>query len=576
MNEEQVIVGERIAKEAPKRKNKKANHKHGNAMSAMNSNVDNSNEPNENANTSKYSDAEKKLVREKLPPAKMQEIARAKGYGDEPTEEQLFSIVDEFLAEEKAKLREQEAREFVHQPTELEKRKAHLKQLIDEAIKSGNLDALNKSLHSCDKTFGIGRSAFNKEAIAFINSNYSSKLIPINKRGGWLDVSFRESEASKTAKSSTTARTKSPSSTQRPRKSTKSSTTQSRAKSPQPTRPSKIVKFRADDLDPDDLKADVPAKTADFETPVSKTYTEDDYKAAIDKIKSVSANQFSKKSGMKKQRFLSTLISLYESKSTVEFNKIMSFLDKSNYSEFMKGAALAVQHLNKYEAPYEQRLNDFKTNFSDFRDLYLKNFKKGDELNREAKSELRDMIYRWFSSSEIKRGSEKGMALASYIDPILRHFGIKYYPDDNGNVKIDYYEDALEARRHAKGKVDSVSNNDFFTYDMHDVIKIIEKNLRVKLSDADKSNIESIMEKEARDLRYKSSLNHGYSDVNTVINKIERYVNKRKRIDGKLFKFSEASRFALKEILKKAIRSKNESAHGVKPEELYAMLSGCL
>ena len=436
MNEEQVVVGERIAKEAPKRKNKKKKANHGLERTKIdNDDNNNSNEPNENANiTRRYTEAEKNLVREKLPPAKMQEIARAKGYGDEPTEEQLFSIVDEVLAEEKAKLREQEAREFVHQPTELEKRKAHLLvSQLDELAKSRDprkLKEVNMLIRNSQKNFQFSRAALNREVKFVIDSKYSKILRYDDASQQRLNLSFIEPSSTqrvtKTAKSSTTTRSMSPSSTQRPRKSTKSSVTQSRAKSPQPTRPSKIVKFRADDLDPDDLKADVPAKTADLETPVPKTYTKEDFNKAIHNVDSMSP-MVAGRTGMKKQDIKSMLVTLRDSDNTELRNKVMSMLDRDSkfFLYLSQAVKLVLSSNDKAIIPYETRFDEFKNELNPWEAHFLNNFKKGDKLDIEARRELRNILYRQFTRDELIKGREKSMEIGRYLDEFLEPYGIK-------------------------------------------------------------------------------------------------------------------------------------------------------
>ena len=63
-------------------------------------------------------------------------------------------------------------------------------------------------------------------------------------------------------------------------------------------------------------------------------------------------------------------------------------------------------------------------------------------------------------------------------------------------------------------------------------------------------------------MRFKPSLSHGISDINNVINKIERYINARKRKGtDHVFKISEQNRFVLKEMLKRIVQEQNND-HG--------------
>ena len=98
----------------------------------------------------------------------------------------------------------------------------------------------------------------------------------------------------------------------------------------------------------------------------------------------------------------------------------------------------------------------------------------------------------------------------------------------------------------------------FFSYDIHKIFNIIEDFLKIKLTDENKVNIESIIEKEVRKLRNKTVLSHGVKDsskdINKLIEKIENYINSIKHIDSHVFRFSEIGRFRLKEIFKQIIK----------------------
>ena len=113
------------------------------------------------------------------------------------------------------------------------------------------------------------------------------------------------------------------------------------------------------------------------------------------------------------------------------------------------------------------------------------------------------------------------------------------------------------------GKTDKEIKNQeiFFSYDIHKIFNIIEDFLKIKLTDENKVNIESIIEKEVRKLRNKTVLSHGNDSltdsskiINKLIEKIENYINSIKHIDSKVFRFSEIGRFRLKEIFKQIIK----------------------
>ena len=101
-----------------------------------------------------------------------------------------------------------------------------------------------------------------------------------------------------------------------------------------------------------------------------------------------------------------------------------------------------------------------------------------------------------------------------------------------------------------------------FSYDIHKILNIIEDFLKIKLTDENKVNIESIIEREVRELRNKTVLSHGVKDssknINELIEKIENYINSIKHIDSHVFRFSEIGRFRSKEIFKQIIKKNSK------------------
>ena len=185
-----------------------------------------------------------------------------------------------------------------------------------------------------------------------------------------------------------------------------------------------------------------------------------------------------------------------------------------------------------------------------------------DPRSNEYKNEYTDVIkgliigiYQKAWSNDIK---DTRSDIEQNINNYLTRFGKRVTIKSDGIKVVDNKAASHDKYVEKKGGVaDKTPNNadTFFTYDTHDVWKIIKKELGIKLSDQAKMDIEAILERETRGLRYKGEIAHGMSDINSTIQKIEQYINSRKRIDGKVFKFSEPARFDLKQILKRELKA---------------------
>ena len=303
-----------------------------------------------------------------------------------------------------------------------------------------------------------------------------------------------------------------------------------------------------------------------------KTYTDEDYKNKLRELKEENNNKFQGNAGYLRQATFIKLFKLIRSDNT-KFQEVMKMLDKPLTKNTISAAA---EYLMANTPKFKEKLAIARNMLYDIKEHDLKGIKRGDKLPPVAFKKIEKAL-RIFNSPELTTGKgTKGAKVQQLVHDVFGSLGMKMYLQSKGGVRyIKYDEDVKEQVKHDNGKLDIVDNPEFFTYDMHDIINIIQRELKIKLSDAAKTNIEAIMERETRDMRYKSSTNHGYSDINGVISKIERYINKRKKIDGHIFKFSEAGRFALKEILKSATKKEVES-HGVNGQELMFRLQNLI
>ena len=328
--------------------------------------------------------------------------------------------------------------------------------------------------------------------------------------------------------------------------------------------------------EPKPRKDSIEPSKADFRQsrePV-RQYTTEDYKNKLAELKSLSSNVFLT-DHLRQDTFIRMFEDLGKDRGRVKrFQKVMVMLDKPLNRAAITAAA---DYLKKKALPFDLRLKVAERDCFAYKEHDLKNFKRGDKLPDDA-AEAIDDILATFTTSELSKDTPEGRKVDRMLKSVFSNLGIRYYiRSRGGRGMFSYTEDDKEAELRRRGKEDQTIGNaeTFFSYDIHDVFKIIEKSLHLKLSETDKTNIEAILEQETRDMRYKSSIKHGYNDINDTISKIERYINKRKRIDGHIFKFSEAGRYSLKQILKAAV-AKNKSSHGMSSQELMLRLQNLI
>ena len=317
--------------------------------------------------------------------------------------------------------------------------------------------------------------------------------------------------------------------------------------------------------------------TPDEKHDEQKQYTKQDFENKLKELIETYPQHFLHKY-MRKDAFIRMFRDMaHDKQNKSKFQELMRLLDKPKLNT--NTITDAAVFLRDNMPPFEHRLKLAERDLFDLKEHKFRSFKRGDKVPRGIKDMITE-IMGIFTDEEITKSNindrSKHKEIRQLLDSVFQDLGFRFYYDSRGgNIRVIYDEDDKEAKLRRKGKEDQDigNSNDFFSYDMHDIIEIIERQLNVKLSDADKTNIEAIIEKETRDLRYKTNIRHGISPINDLINEIEAYINKRKRIDGHVFRFSEYSRLTLKEILKKVAKSKVKSpSHGSNSQELMFRL----
>lgn len=219
-----------------------------------------------------------------------------------------------------------------------------------------------------------------------------------------------------------------------------------------------------------------------------------------------------------------------------------------------KAIASASELLKALNGSFEDRLELLKSRLNNYVDLNMKGFKKGDKFDKgKFDNDIRPMIRSIFVTAERENASNRER-ITRITKSILDKLGISIYISTKNSIKSDYhgnYEKETKARLEGKIDKEPLNSSIFFTYDINDIYGIIEGGLGVKLNNNQRSEIAELIDRETRDIRYKTSIAHGTGGINEIISKIESYINSRKRDSGSIFRFSEMNRFVLKEMLKK-------------------------
>lgn len=204
---------------------------------------------------------------------------------------------------------------------------------------------------------------------------------------------------------------------------------------------------------------------------------------------------------------------------------------------------------------FGKQLDDYvKMNFPE-------EFEKGDKLpidEETFKNDLKSLIKENISLAKFHQ-----ITIERAVNKEFSRYGfptVSISGDNNSTINIGKYT-AFEnnMRERSKGKIDTNPSNakTFFSYDIHEIYHIIEKGLEIKLSTEAKNDIESIVRMETSNLINHLNISHGSSDIQNIIEQIEKYISSRMKDKSKSFKFTESNRYKLKEILKRFLNTRN-------------------
>lgn len=200
----------------------------------------------------------------------------------------------------------------------------------------------------------------------------------------------------------------------------------------------------------------------------------------------------------------------------------------------------------------------FRDKFERYMENNLPGFKIGDyvsdtdKLENDLKRLIKSIDFEW----NYKTTDKLNEILAKY------GFEIKSITPGTGNTIVFYdFNEQYEKDRkdREKGKIDNdpANSKEFFSYDIHEIYRIIEKGLKIKLSTEVKNDIESIVRTETSNLINHLNISHGSSDIQNIIEQIEKYISSRMKDKSKSFKFTESNRYRLKELLKRFLNTRN-------------------
>ena len=241
----------------------------------------------------------------------------------------------------------------------------------------------------------------------------------------------------------------------------------------------------------------------------------------------------------------------------------------------MKNIKSASDILKKISPSFKDRLLGFSDSVSNYLALNLKGFSDGDSMDKDQKDKLFDFLRRKWRSSFVGR-ERSSNEVKDLLNTLIVPLGIKYGISKNDTFNLRYDGHEKEVKERLNGKVDKepLNSGSFFPYDIHEIFNMIEDKLKCKLSDEDRTNIHAIVELETRDIRNKTNMSHGNSDINILISDIEKYINSKKRADASAptFKFSEFNRYKLKNILSKFVTRVSNAKS--KENKEYKKISG--
>lgn len=265
---------------------------------------------------------------------------------------------------------------------------------------------------------------------------------------------------------------------------------------------------------------------------------------------------------MKKDEFISYLEIVV---NDGRFIKEKELIKKKLYESTGQKALIEDISLNVFNNEFKNRVKFLDDDFGFFRykfETYMENnlpgFKIGDyvsdtdKLANDLKRLIKSIDFEWNYKTTDK------------LNEILDKYGfkIKSITPRTGNTIVFYdfneqYEKDRKDRENGKIDNDPANSKTFFSYDIHEIYHIIEKGLKIKLSTEAKNDIESIVRTETSNLINHLNISHGSSDIQNVIEKIEKYISSRMKDKSKSFKFTESNRYRLKELLKRFLNTRN-------------------
>lgn len=265
---------------------------------------------------------------------------------------------------------------------------------------------------------------------------------------------------------------------------------------------------------------------------------------------------------MKKDQFVDTLKNiLNDGKYRLQRDLILKKLDKykktreriGNISTFIKAHKLD----EKFHA-YNNEFDEFRDKFERYMEKNLPDYKIGDkipddvDIKTDANKIIRSINFKWNDDTKSK------------LNKIFDKYGfrVKYIAKNTGNtIQFDDFNKShkkeLKDRKFGKIETNPVNSEDFFSYDIHEIYHIIEKGLKIKLSNEVKTDIESLIRMETSNLINHLNISHGSSNIQNIIVEIEKYISSRMKDKTKTFKFTESNRYKLKELLTRFLNNSN-------------------
>ena len=265
---------------------------------------------------------------------------------------------------------------------------------------------------------------------------------------------------------------------------------------------------------------------------------------------------------MKKDQFLDILKNiLNDGKYRLQRELILKNLDKykttrkriQTISTFIK----AHKFDEKFHA-YNNEFDEFRDKFERYMENKLPDFKIGDKIPDDV--DIKTDVNKIIKSINFKWNDDTKAKLNKIFDKY--GFKIKYIANKTGNsIQFDdfnkSYRREMKDRKWGKVETNPDNSKDFFSYDIHEIYHIIEKGLKIKLSNEVKTDIESLIRMETSNLINHLNISHGSSNIQNIIVEIEKYISSRMKDKTKTFKFTESNRYKLKELLTRFLNNSN-------------------